>query len=189
MVGTCATVAKESGLALAAKAAVAVEAVGVGRAIVAAVKAFVNVDASNAVACESALAFARKAADKVFAMRVGIAVVLAAEQTSVGVALVNVDTVAFVIHFKAIVTETLVAAGRVETIGVGVAIVVFEHALVNVETARSVAKEPVLALAFKRPGQVYANRKRIVTGGHALGTFVNVNAVSLRPGESRRAAA
>ena len=79
MVGTCATVAKESGLTLAAKAAVAIEAVGVGRAIVAAVKAFVNVDASNAVACESALAFARKAADKVFAMGVGIAVVLAAK--------------------------------------------------------------------------------------------------------------
>ena len=85
--------------------------------------------------------------------------------------------------------EALVATRRVETIRVGIAIVVFEHALVNVETARSVAKESVFALAFKRARQVDTNRKRFIARRHTFGAFVNVHAVTRCTGESWRAAA
>lgn len=172
-------VAEESGGALAGEAAVGVDAVSVGVAVVVAGEAFVDVGARNAVAFKAAIAAALETTSRVDARGIITAVVAA-----VGT---FVDVVA-IVSAKTFFTAALEATGCVGADAVcGLARGL--GAFVDVETGLSISLESVVTVAIK--GSVGVGTDGVGgAGANTKGALVDVLALAIVvPGSASAAAA
>jgi hypothetical protein len=171
-------VAEESGGALAGEAAVGVNAVCVGVAVVVAGEAFVDVGARNAVAFKAAIAAALETTSRVDARGV-VAAVVAAFGTFV-------DVVA-IVSAKTVFTAALEATGCV------CADAVFRTArglgaFVDVETGLSISLESVVTVAIKRSISIGTDGVG-GAGANTKGALIDVLALAIVVSGSASAAA